>query len=383
MLEFGSVLHLDRLAVVAAGINGIKGTVFGDNAKKITSIPKGSTSLEYAFEATRVDSYLVKEMDGFCGTIDGIYKVLQGFDKDMEKAVDGDDLPGLVQGLKIHDEDTQSTKPPTESSGSKQSVVDQKKPAKFQRDEKSRGKNEGGTDFVTTGIENLSRSDDPVLISSRLRKRKPVGGSSEHSETTTESTLTTEGASTGSEYNPNPKAPSGELLRGSWKGKASATDLSGSWAGFLTNHLPKVASQISALITSLVAAEMAKATAEDKKKWEKLGSWKPTFVDVAKRECKTFTASSKSIPSRPSTSGSTDPKDSKDDIKGKKAEDTGVVGKPKDASEPAPAPAPAPVDNTVPATPAKKKTTTKAKEKVKSILSKVNPKKKDKGGASE
>jgi len=72
-------------------------------------------------------------------------------------------------------------------------------------------------------------------------------------------------------------------------------------------------------------------------------------VDVAKRECTTFTG--KSIPSRPSTSGSTDPKDSKDDIKGKKAEDTGVVGKPKDASEPAPAP----VDNTVPATPAKKK----------------------------
>jgi len=176
----------------------------------------------------------------------------------MLKAVDNvDDLSGLVQGLKIDDKDAKSTKPPADSSSSKPSVVDQKKPAKLQRDEKSRGKDGKKADFVTTGIENLSISDDPALISLQLRKRKPVAPSSEHSEATTESITTTEeGASTGSEYNPNPKAPSGEVLTKPWTRKAVAADLSGSWADFLTDHLPRVAAQISALITNLVAAEM-------------------------------------------------------------------------------------------------------------------------------
>jgi hypothetical protein len=108
MAELGSLRNPDRMALLSgdAKTNTRKGFVWSKNNAK--------GDVEVAYDLARINDYMIEVKDGFCTTLNGIYKVLQDFHKArMGDPMDG--LCGLFDDTTIETRTTDSEPEPASS----------------------------------------------------------------------------------------------------------------------------------------------------------------------------------------------------------------------------------------------------------------------------
>jgi hypothetical protein len=102
--EWGGIEHIERLAILEEGLNGIKGTFFGLKELSIPKKLKTQDYIDFALKVHQLHAYLISDtvLEAFCTTADSQFAIWKKFDSGMEKATTESDLPP-IENLNINE----------------------------------------------------------------------------------------------------------------------------------------------------------------------------------------------------------------------------------------------------------------------------------------